>query len=71
VVIDYFSPSEYYTKKNIEDRGFVMFWERVCERKNHKKITAIIDITYKDAEGKDVKFNSAKEFYIDYTEEYI
>jgi len=27
-----------------------MFWERVCEREKYKKITAIIDLSYKDKE---------------------
>lgn len=70
-IIDYWDPSEYYTKKNVEDRWFLMFWERVCETKQHKKITAIFDISYNDENGELVEFNSAKDFYIDYTEQYI
>ena len=48
-----------------------MFWERICTRKQHKKITALIDISYVNQDGDTIEFNSAQDFYIDYTEQYI
>jgi len=70
-IIKYWSPTEYYTKQNISARWFIMFWERYSERINHKKITALIDISYKNKKGENIEFNSAKEFNIDYKESYI
>jgi len=70
-VIKHWSPSEYYTKKNKEEAGFLMFWERVSEARRHEKITALIDISYTDENGEVVEFNSAEEFHINYTEEYV
>jgi len=70
-VIKYWNPSEYYTKKNIEARWFIMFWERYSQRVKHEKITALIDLSYKDTKWKKVEFNSAKEFYVNYKENYI
>lgn len=70
-IIKYWSPSDYYTKKNINDRWFLMFWEKVAERNVHTKINADIEMTYKDKDWKDIEFNSAKDFYIDYNEKYI
>jgi hypothetical protein len=48
-----------------------MFWEKVSTRDVHTKINADIKMSYKDENWKDVEFNSAKEFYIDYNEQYI
>jgi len=48
-----------------------MFWERECERTKHTKITALIDLSYKNKEGEDIEFSSAKEFDITYKENYI
>lgn len=70
-IIQHWNPSEYYTKQNKEEAGFLMFWERVCEAKRHEKITAFIDMSYTDENGEVVEFNSAKDFYINYTEEYV
>lgn len=70
-VIRYWDPSEYYTKKNIEEKGFLMFWEKVCEEEKHKKVTALINIAYEDTNWESVEFNSAKDFYVDYKEKYI
>lgn len=67
----YWSPSEYYTKKNKESAGYLMPWERVSEVRQTKKIFADIQIVYQDEEGKDVEFNSAKEFEVQYIEEQI
>lgn len=70
-IIKYWTPEEYYTKKNIEERRFLMPWERENERINHEKINAYIDISYINKDGEAVEFNSAKEFYVDYKEKYI
>ncbi len=71
LIIDYWTPWEYYTNKNKQEAWFLMFWERVCEAKKHKKVTAIIDMWYVDENGEEVEFSAAKEFDIEYTEEYI
>ena len=70
-IIKYWTPWEYYTKQNVENRWFIMFWEKVMKRVKYEKITAIIDISYKDREWKNVEFNSAEEFDISYKEDYI
>jgi len=70
-IIKYWTPWEYFTKKNIEARQFIMFWERYSEKIKHEKITALIDLSYKDRKWKNIEFNSAKEFYVDYKESYI
>ena len=70
-VINYWNPSEYYTRKNKEEAGFLMFWERVSESRKHEKITAIIDLYYTDENGEEIEFSSAQDFYIDYTQQYI
>lgn len=70
-IIDYWTPSEYYTKKNIEENNFLMFWERVQEARRNKTITALIDVSYTDENGEEVQFNAAREFEIEYIEQYI
>jgi len=70
-IIKYWTPEEYYTRKNIEERGFLMPWERVNERVNHEKINADIQLSYINKEWEEIEFNSAKEFYVDYKEQYI
>ncbi|MFK7780477.1 MAG: hypothetical protein QM490_05085 [Candidatus Gracilibacteria bacterium] len=70
-IIKYWSPEEYYTKQNVEERGFLLPWERENERINHEKIKAYIDISYINKDGESVEFNSAQEFYVDYKEKYI
>lgn len=67
----YWSPGEYYTKKNQEEAGFLMFWERVCEARRSKTITAFIDVSYTNEKGELIEFSSAKDFDIEYTEQYI
>lgn len=69
--IKYWSPSEYYTRQNKEDAGFLMFWERVSEVRQNKMITADISMTYFDSEGNPIQFNSAKEFPVQYIEQRV
>jgi len=71
LVIRYWDPGEYYTKENIEEKQFLQLWERVCEKRSNKKITALIDFSYLDHNGERIEFNSAKEFEIEYIEQYI
>ena len=71
LVIKYWDPGTYYTKENIEEKQFLQLWERVCEKRNHKKITALIDFSYTDQNGEEIEFNSAEEFEIEYVEQYI
>jgi len=70
-IIKYWTPEEYYTRKNIKENWFLMPWERVNERINNEKIKANIDISYKNKEWEDTEFNSAKELNIYYKEKYV
>lgn len=69
--IAYRSPGEYYTLKNKQDAGFLMFWERVASKKQYQTLTADIDLSYIDHEGNEIEFNAAPEFSIEYTQQYI
>ena len=70
-VIKYWDPGEYYTKENIEQQQFLQLWERVAERRDAKTIEALINFSYTDEEWEEIEFNSAKEFEIEYTEQYV
>ncbi len=70
-VINYWTPSEFYTEKNKEEAWFLMFWERVSEKRQSKKINADIEIIYYDENGKEIVFNSAKDFEVQYIEQQI
>lgn len=70
-VIQYWKPWEYYTMKNMAENKFLMPWQRIAERIKTKKIQAIIELTHKNEDGEDVSYESAKEFEIEYTEQYI
>jgi len=70
-IIKYWSPSLYYTNKNIEENGILMFWERVLERVNHKKMTAVVRMSYFNQKWEEITFDTSKDFYIDYRESYI
>ncbi|MCH2189206.1 hypothetical protein MK079_05270, partial [Candidatus Gracilibacteria bacterium] len=71
LVIKYWDPSTYYTKKNVEERGFLFPWEKVAERTQDKTITALVDVVYENYEGENIEFNSAEEFQVSYTEKYL
>lgn len=71
ISIDYWSPWEYYSIKNKEDKRILMPWERELERIVNKNLKAFIDVSYKDENWEDVILNSAKDFEISYTEKYI
>lgn len=70
-IVNYWSPSEYYTEKNKNEAGFLMFWERVSESRQHKTITADIEIIYLDENGEEVEFTVAKEFPVQYIEQKV
>jgi hypothetical protein len=70
-IIKYWTPEEYYTRQNVEERWFLLPWERVNERINHEKINAVIELWYTNMQWENIEFNSAKEFYVDYKEKYI
>ena len=71
LIVKYWDPGEYYTRQNKEEAGFLMFWERVCEARKHKTITALIDVLYTNEKWEEIEFNAAEEFDIEYTEQYI
>ena len=70
-VVNYWTPSEYYTQKNKQEAWFLMLWERVSETRQHKTITAEIEIIYYDEDGNPVEFTSAQEFPIQYIEQKV
>lgn len=71
MIIKYWTPDEYYTRKNIEENWFLFPWERVNEKINHEKVKAYIDISYINKDWEIVEFSSAQEFFVDYKEKYI
>ncbi len=70
-VMNYWSPGEYYTQKNKENAWFLMFWERVCEVRQQKNITANIEMQYEDENGNPIIFSAAKEFPVRYIEQQV
>ena len=70
-VVKYWSPNEYYTKKNIPENTILNFWERILERSNKKLVTAEIQVAYTDQNWEEIEFNSAEEFYIEYVDTYV
>lgn len=70
-ITNYWTPSEYYTKKNKEDAGFLMPWQRISEVLQQKKLTADIEIIYTDENGDPIEFNTAQEFDIEYIEQQV
>ncbi len=70
-VVNYWSPSEYYTQKNKDEAGFLMFWERVSENRTHKNITADIELVYYDEDGNPIEFNTSKTFTVQYIEQVV
>lgn len=62
---------EYYTDKNMRNRNFLMFWEEERQREAQKKLTANIKLSYEWADGSDIEYTSAKDFYVAFTERYI
>lgn len=70
-IVNYWSPSEYYTQKNKQEAGFLMFWERVTEKRTHKDITAEIELVYLDEKGNEIEFTTAKDFSVQYIEQEV
>ena len=70
-IIKYWNPNEYYTRQNLWESRVLMPWEKIEERKVNKIITADFNLKYKWLDGKDIEYNSAKEFPVEYTEKYV
>jgi len=70
-VTTYWTPGEYYTNQNISERQFLNIWERVSQKQENKKITALINVAYTNHEWEEIEFNSAQDFEIQYVKEYI
>jgi len=70
-IIKYYDPSEYYSEKNKSDKWYLMPWEKVYTKLTKKKLTAKIKIEYTDPNWKEVDFNSARDFFVHYPEDYI
>ena len=70
-IVNYWTPSEYYTQQNKENAGFLMLWERVSEVRQNKTITADIELVYYDEQWNPITFNTAKEFPVQYIEEKV
>ncbi len=70
-VIDYKNIGDYYTEKNLKDKNILMMWEKIKTREKNEKMKANIDISYKWKDNEDIDFNSAKDFNVNYTEQYI
>ena len=71
IIIDYWSPWEYYSIQNTKNKSVLMFWEREMQRKVTKKLKFFVDLGYKDNLWEDIPLNSAKEFEITYFETYV
>ncbi len=70
-VIEYQDPWEYYSLKNKNNKWYLMPWEKVYTKTTKKKLTAKIKLDYTDPDWKEVEFNSARDFYVTYNEDYI
>lgn len=70
-IINYWSPSNYYSMRNKDSIGFLMPWQRINEVVKQKYITANTEIVYLDENGKEVNFNAAQEFPIQYVQQEI
>ena len=71
IIIDYKTPSEYYTDQNLNEQKFIMPWERICSKVQNKKITAKFNINYSDEHWDNIEYNSAEDFNVEYIEEYV
>lgn len=70
-IIKYWTPEEFYTKKNWAEWWYIFPWQRINERINQETIKANVNIKYKNKDGEDVEFNSADEFEVNYREKYV
>jgi hypothetical protein len=68
IVIKYLSPSKHYSVKNTNN---LYPWQRIYNKLERKKITAITDLSYINHDWESIEFNSAKEFYIEYNTERV
>lgn len=70
-IIKYRSPWEYYSSKNKSEKWYLMPWEKEYTKETKQKLTAKIKLEYTDPNWKEVEFNSSREFYVNYLEDYI
>ncbi len=70
-IIKYWTPTEYYTRKNIWATRILMPWEQIKQRNVNKTIKAEFKIKYKWKNWEDIEYNSAKEFPVSYKEKYV
>lgn len=70
-IIKYWTPEEYYTKKNMSEWWYIFPWQRINERINIEKVRANINLSYKNKDWENVEFNSADEFNVKYKEKYV
>jgi hypothetical protein len=70
LIIKYFSPSDYYSKKNLLKHRLIMPWQRVITDIKNKEITAKINIIY-PWENWETEFNSSQKFNIKYIQQSI
>lgn len=71
LVIEYWTPSEYYTRLNQRESWYMMPWEILTQERTRRNITADIEMRYLDSQGNEVVFNSAQEFPVQYVQEKI
>lgn len=69
--IKYKTFSEYYSDQNMSKRQILMFWEQVKTREKTKNLTAQVSLSYDGDNWKQEDYNSAKNFSVTYTEQYI
>jgi hypothetical protein len=65
-VTKYWTPSEYYSGKYKNNITVLYPWQRINQKLEQAKITALIELAYTDHNDELIEFNSAKEFYIQY-----
>jgi hypothetical protein len=70
-VIKFWTPYEYYSKQNIENKKFLMPWEMQKEKISEKNLSAVLNVNYTDINWEEINFNSAKDFLVTYKEKYI
>ena len=65
------SPWEYFSSQNILEEKYLMPWERKCSKLESKKISAFVDVYYKNQDWKKIAKKIKKDFKIVYVKEYI
>jgi hypothetical protein len=71
VIIKYWSPSEYYSKKSKVSVTTIYPWQRIKTKLEFKKIKSITHLSYEKNNWELEEFNLTKDFFIKYKYEYI